>query len=267
MNLETGQKSQRISDDDSLSLNGNLNFELSGGTYSDEAEIIGYIENIFTSISKTLENFNSLIQSANRYLQNNNDISSSKIEGLLEINFDINLDGLNSKLPFATVTTSGGNLNIRNGEGTDTKIVGKLPNGKNIRVLEKGDSWTRIAYTDDNNEEQYGYVSNRYINFNNNTNEIKDSSSHDLKTNNMDSHSSNNVSLNANTTNNYSVNTSHNSNLNVRKGPSTGYGIKRTISFGTKVKILEEKGNWAYVQIGDDPNDVGYVYKKYLKEV
>ena len=56
------------------------------------------------------------------------------------------------------VTTNGGGLNIRSGTSTSTKIVGKIPNGTDIKcttttVDDKGNIWAKITYNG-----QFGYI-------------------------------------------------------------------------------------------------------------
>lgn len=59
----------------------------------------------------------------------------------------------------ARVKTSGGNLNVRTGAGTNYSIKTTLPNGKNVVVLSQSGSWAKILY----NGKSVGYVSTSYL--------------------------------------------------------------------------------------------------------
>jgi N-acetylmuramoyl-L-alanine amidase len=45
-----------------------------------------------------------------------------------------------------TVTLSSGNLNIRKGPSTNDKIIGKLPNGSEVEVMEHSSNWAKISF-------------------------------------------------------------------------------------------------------------------------
>ena len=62
---------------------------------------------------------------------------------------------------FAEVNTSGGTLNVRSGQGTDSNIIGTASNGEKLQILEtdNGSGWTKVQ-TSDGKE---GYVSTEYI--------------------------------------------------------------------------------------------------------
>lgn len=59
----------------------------------------------------------------------------------------------------ARVKTSGGNLNVRTGAGTNYGIQTVLPNGKTVVVLSQSGGWAKILY----NGKSVGYVSASYL--------------------------------------------------------------------------------------------------------
>ncbi len=57
------------------------------------------------------------------------------------------------------VTTSGTNLNVRNGAGTSYSKIGSLKNGSKVTIVEEtSNGWYKIKFNN-----SYGYVSNSYI--------------------------------------------------------------------------------------------------------
>ncbi|MBQ8891580.1 MAG: SH3 domain-containing protein [Bacilli bacterium] len=147
---------ERLEYNTSISFNGNVSFELNQGTYSDETEIISpYIANIFTSIKSALEGFNSLVQSATSYFEENKEIENMPLPDLQEINFSVDLLPNNGrKTKNATVTLDGYNtLNIRPEIGTKKDPIGSVPNNATVEVLdekgtdEQGNEWIKISYS------------------------------------------------------------------------------------------------------------------------
>ena len=60
-----------------------------------------------------------------------------------------------------TVTTQGGNLNVRTGPSTSYDIITQLINGSNVKVLGEKDSWYQIEIP-----ARYGYVCGEYLRVN-----------------------------------------------------------------------------------------------------
>ena len=58
--------------------------------------------------------------------------------------------------PEFTVTAS--SLNVRKGPGTDTDVIGSLPNGTAVRALAEKSGWTKILYNG-----KIGYVARKYL--------------------------------------------------------------------------------------------------------
>jgi uncharacterized protein YgiM (DUF1202 family) len=62
--------------------------------------------------------------------------------------------------PYTSAIVSVKRLNVRFGPGTKfTKASSQLTSGQVVRVLERGDTWSRVAYTAE------GWVSNEYLTF------------------------------------------------------------------------------------------------------
>ena len=60
----------------------------------------------------------------------------------------------------ATVSTSGGGLNLRETASTAARVLTSIPNGASVGVLERGDSWCRVQWNG-----QTGYVMAQYLTF------------------------------------------------------------------------------------------------------
>ena len=58
-------------------------------------------------------------------------------------------------------------------------------------------------------------------------------------------------------------------NLNLRTGPGIDFEVLAKLKSGTKVEVLQEQGNWWYVDVQDDENVIeeGWVHRNYLKAV
>lgn len=56
------------------------------------------------------------------------------------------------------VKTSGGTLRLRKTASSIGKVLGKIPNGKTVTILEKGKTWHKVQYG-----EAIGYVAGKYI--------------------------------------------------------------------------------------------------------
>ena len=152
-----------------MSFPGNASFELNQGTYSDETEIISpYIESLFTGINSTLSGFNSLIQSANNYLKDNEEIENMSLPDLQEINFSIEmLPNNGSKNKTAIVDTDRTILRVRSGPGNENNIKYEIPSGTTVNVLKSEGDWTKISYENKNGQTDEGYVLNSFLKYNN----------------------------------------------------------------------------------------------------
>lgn len=68
---------------------------------------------------------------------------------------------------YGTVSTSGGNLNVRKQPSTSSAILGKLKNGTKVEILGKTGNWYIIPYSSGTNGKGYVYAS--YIKLNTST--------------------------------------------------------------------------------------------------
>ncbi len=59
----------------------------------------------------------------------------------------------------ATVRTTSGNLNVRQGAGTNYSVAATLPKGKNVVVLSQANGWSKILYRGTS----IGYASSQYL--------------------------------------------------------------------------------------------------------
>ncbi|MBR3661169.1 MAG: SH3 domain-containing protein [Bacilli bacterium] len=261
--MKSGSPSDVLSYDSSVNLNGNLDFQLKGSTYSEETEITSYINNIFTSVEECLEGFNKLITSANSYIQSNNNVSNIPTPDLKTLNFSVDTSGLMAETS-SKVKTDGGNLNVREEGSKSSKVVGKLASGTDVKVIEKGEEWSKVSYTDSNNETKEGYVSSKYLE--ENSTAATSSSASNPTTEKAESVSSS-TNTPSTSTKSYVVNIKDkNSKLNVRTGASTNDKIKSSLKYGEEIHVVSVDNGWAKVQIGNDPNNIGYVSAEYIKE-
>ena len=67
--------------------------------------------------------------------------------------------GENDSGQTGTVTTDGGNLNVRTGAGMDYTAFTQLPNGTTVKVIGTDGDWLKVQYTDS----KEGYVSAEYV--------------------------------------------------------------------------------------------------------
>ena len=102
-------------------------------------------------------------------------------------------------------------LNLRKGAGTGYAIIGKLPFGTGVTVLEKKGNWWKVKTFNN----QTGWVSKNYLS--------KETTAR--------------VATNG-------------SNLNIRKGPGTNTAVLGSLKNGTKVTVNSTSGNWAYISYG-----------------
>lgn len=154
-----------------------------------------------------------------------------------EIRVEINESrSTNSQVGIVDLSSST-SLNIRASHGLNHKIVGKIPGGKKVTVLEKVDGWYKVEYNG-----VKGYSSSQYIKIGNET--INNQVSATSKSGKV-------VNLNG-------------AKLNIRKGASTSYDIIGKLKEGDTVDILEKtNNNWYKIKVA---NSTGYVYGNYIRE-
>lgn len=126
-------------------------------------------------------------------------------------------------------------LNVRNGAGTENKIIGKMPGGSACEILEEADGWYKIKSGD-----VTGYVSSDYILTGYDAN-IKAMETMETK-----------LLVTADV-------------LNVRQEPSTDCSVSTKVNSGEYLDILEDESNgWYKIDIN---NLTGYVSAEFVKEV
>ena len=126
------------------------------------------------------------------------------------------------------VTTTAGNLNVRNSASSSSAIVATLPKGSYITLMSKTGSWWRVEYADG----QYGYCHVNYITIVEGRPAV--------------------------------VNTNSGS-LNVRSGAGTNYSRVASLSKGETVILLSASGSWSRILYNG--TKTGYVSSSYLKAV
>ncbi len=140
---------------------------------------------------------------------------------------------------FAAVTaTTTDYLNLREGAGTDKKVILTLSKGVSVTVLDSSNgTWTKVQTSSG----KQGYCSKQFLNI---------------------SGAAANPSPSGTTASATSAVTT--SSLNLRSGAGTAYSIVVTLKNGTSVKVIDNSGaQWAKVQTSDGKQ--GYCSKQYLK--
>lgn len=125
-----------------------------------------------------------------------------------------------------TVTTEGGNLNVRKKASSTADIITVLPNKKTVAVYGKSGNWYKVEYKNN----KYGYCHEDYLT-------PKENSYRAYVNTNGDS-------------------------LNVRKGRGTSYEVKDKLSDGAVVTVISE-GN-SFHKILYNGTKTGYASKDYL---
>lgn len=126
-----------------------------------------------------------------------------------------------------------GNVNVRQGPGTNYKKIGKLRRGQTIAVWSINGKWAEITWTGSQN----GYVHTDYIKF---------------------EEGSNGATIDAHADGKYLYATEP---VNMRTGPGTKYAIITKLQTGEKVKLAGRSGKWTKVLWN---GRTGYVFSKYL---
>lgn len=136
------------------------------------------------------------------------------------------------------------NLNIRASHGTKYKVVGKIPGGKKVKVIEEVNGWYKVEYNG-----VKGYSSSEYI-------KISQSSV---------SSASNTVSESSSASKKGRVVNVGSTRLNIRSGASTSSSVIGKLKDGDVVDIVSKtNNNWYKIKVS---NKTGYVYGEYLEEI
>ena len=130
----------------------------------------------------------------------------------------------------ATVSTSdGGGLNLRNSASSSAAVLLVIPNGAGVTVLEKGETWCRVKY-----QEQEGYVMTRYLSFG-------QTSAPGAKTG--------------------WIVPDVTGGVNLRYMPDTSGQVLAVLAPGTEVTVTLDGESWSVVKTGDT---TGYVMSRYI---
>ena len=150
----------------------------------------------------------------------------------------------------STVTEKDGTINatdglrVREGAGTNTKILGVLNHGSAVKIVDTNGSWHKIKYGSG-----YGYVHKDYVT-------IKTSSNN----NNTQEKPDNKPEVVVKKGEVYNTG----SNLRVRSAANTNSIVLGYLVDGTKVDIIGSEGNWYKINFKDK---TGFVSKDYVRLV
>ncbi len=125
------------------------------------------------------------------------------------------------------VTTSSGVLNVRKSNTTASSVIGTLPKGGYVTLIERTGSWWYVQY----GENLYGYCSAAYLT------EVSGSAAGTVET--------------------------ESGRLNVRSGPGTGYAIQNQLVKGAALVVLSESGGWCRILYNG--TKIGYVSAAYVR--
>lgn len=147
----------------------------------------------------------------------------------------------------ATVSTTGGSLNLRAKASTASSVIilAYIPNGAKVTVLSKGATWSKVTYNG-----KTGYVMTQYLNFAKATPTPTPKKTTAKKT-----------ATPAPGLTTAVVKTSKGGDLNLRSAPSSGNNVIATIPNGATVTVTSRGSSWCAVYYG---GRAGYVVTKYL---
>ena len=153
----------------------------------------------------------------------------------------------------STVTEKDGTVNatdglrVREGAGTNTKILGVLNHGSAVKIVDTNGSWYKIKYGSG-----YGYVHKDYI---------KVTSSGSTGSTGSGSQNNNSSNNNGSTVTEKDGIINATDGLRVREGAGTNTKILGVLNHGSAVKIVDTNGSWYKVKYG---SGYGYVHKDYV---
>jgi uncharacterized protein YgiM (DUF1202 family) len=136
-----------------------------------------------------------------------------------------------SQTQTGTVSVASGlTLNVRNGPGTGSAIIGSIANNASITIEGESGGWYRITYGG-----QTAYVSKDYVRISGSAAQTETAGT---------------------------VNVPDTTVLNVRNGPGMSYNIIATYRNGTQVTILSQSDSWCKIRFG---NGEAYVHASYIR--
>ena len=132
-----------------------------------------------------------------------------------------------NKNEFGITNTGNQNLNVRKSASTNSELLGKLPTGSKVEIVDKlANGWYKIKY-----KSSYGYVDSRYV-------------------------------IISVAVNEFGITNTGNQNLNVRKSASTNSELLGKLPTGSKVEIVDKLANgWYRIKY---KSSYGYVDSKYI---
>ncbi|MGL5414481.1 MAG: SH3 domain-containing protein [Clostridium sp.] len=130
-------------------------------------------------------------------------------------------------------------LNVRQGMGTNTKVIGSLKRGAKVNIVETKNGWHKIKYGTG-----YGYVSSDYINVSGGTTNPEPPKPTPPPT--VSGSKEGTVTASA---------------LNVRAGMGTNTKVIGSLKRGAKITIVETKNGWHKIKHG---GSYGYVSDDYV---
>ena len=128
------------------------------------------------------------------------------------------------------------NLNMRQGAGTNHRIIRTLPKGTKLKILSERNGWMKVRVG-----KQEGFVSAKFVRVitaapkppaNSSSTKVRDGQT--------------------------------TANLNMRRGAGTNHSVIRTLPKGTKLKILSERNGWMKVRVGKQE---GFVSAKFVRVI
>lgn len=151
-----------------------------------------------------------------------------------------------TKKGVVNLSSTNSSLNVRNSGSISSDILGTLKKGDTVSIVAAYGDWYKIKFNS-----SYGYVSSKYIS----TSTSDASSSTPSNTNNSSTSSATAPTLKSGTVN---LN-DKSSSLKFRSTP--GGQVVGSLTYGTKVGILETSGSWYKVNIN---GTVGYISANYV---
>ena len=141
-------------------------------------------------------------------------------------------------------------LNVREGAGTDYKILGQVTYGQKVEVYSINHGWALIQYKE--SDDGYGFVSSRCI--------TKRMPTGDY----YSQPAATNGNYRTFTVANYTVIVNPaNSYVNMRWEASKASQVRRVYYYGAQLKVIAENGSWCQV-LDETTGEVGYILKSLL---
>lgn len=147
--------------------------------------------------------------------------------------------GTSSGVDATVISTNGYGVRMRTGPGTSYPIVRKYPVGTAATVVQKGNSWCKVAIGD-----QTGYIMTQY-----------------LSVGNGEGNGSGNSTPPTIYSGDATVWSGNGYGVRLRTGPGKEYDIIGVYSVGAKVKIISRGTVWDHVQVG---SRTGYMMNDFL---